>query len=332
MKKAILFLLSLFLGICLSIEIYKTIGWPEIKISIVNFNPQQGLIILALTFLITLIGALRWHEILKGERASIPFFDTFKSYLAGYSIIFLAPALVLGGEFIRAYILKQKNSIAWSKSAASIIIDRVLEWSINLVIIIIGLTVFFGKVCLLPLNLTMLFGGLILFFIVILTFFYTKVLKKESLIASLGKLFNKDLNGEPQETEKEIFTFFNINNSTMWKAGALSLLRILIMYLRAFILIIFLKQQTTIWCALPVLCFSLLALTVPTPAGTGSHELAQVFAFKALGFSASSATAFVIIIRIAEAIIALIGLVFLSRLGIDLFKNYLFKEENGKNK
>lgn len=332
MKKAILFLLSLFLGTCLSIEVYRAIGWTEIKNFIVDFNLQQGLVILGFTFLITLIGALKWHEILKGEGASLSFFDTFKSYLAGYSIIFLAPALFLGGEFIRAYILKQKNSIAWSKSAASIIIDRVLEWSINLVVIIIGLIAFFSKVCLLPVNLTLLFGGLILFFIVILTLFYTKVLKKESLVASLSKLFNRDLNGGPQETEKEIFSFFNIRNRAMWKAGALSLLRMLAMYLRTFVLIVFLKQPINIWCALPVLCFSLLALAVPIPAGAGSHELAQVFAFKALGFSVPSATVFAIIIRIAEAIIALIGLIILSRLGITLLKNYLLKGENGKNK
>ncbi|MBU1877295.1 flippase-like domain-containing protein [Patescibacteria group bacterium] len=332
MKKVILFLLSLSLGTYLSIEIYKAIGWTEVKNFIVNFTLQQGLIILALTILITLIGAFKWHEVLKGEGVSLPFFDTLKSYLAGYSIIFLAPALFLGGEFIRAYIIKQKNSVSWSKGTASIIIDMVLEFSINLIIIVIGLVVFLSKVFLLPANLTLLFGGLILFFIVVLSLFYIKVFKKESIVVSLGNLFKRDLNGAPQEVEKEIFSFFDIKNRALWITGALSLLRISIMYLRTFILIIFLKQQITAWYALSVLCFSLLALIVPIPAGAGAHELVQVFTFNSLGFSASSATAFAIIIRIVETIIALAGLVILSKLGINLLKNYLLKEENNRNK
>jgi uncharacterized protein (TIRG00374 family) len=330
MKKTIIFLSSIILGLCLSIEIYKSIGWTEIKNFIFSFTLEQGLIILALTILITLIGAWKWHEILKGEGASLPFFDTLKSYLAGYSIIFFAPALFLGGEFIRAYIIRKKNSVDWSKGVASIIIDRVLELSFNLVIIIIGLIIFFNKMLLLPLNMTVLIGGFVVFFIVILIIFYTKVFKKESLVVSLGRMFNKNLNGAPEEVEKKIFDFFDIKNKTLWTTSALSLFRILAMYLRTFVLIVFLKQQITIWYVFPVLCFSLLAFIVPIPAGTGSHELAQVFVFKELGFNVSSATAFTIIIRISETIVALIGLVILSRLGINILKNYLLKEENNK--
>ena len=118
MKKIIIFLSSLLLGAYLSIEVYKAIGWNEIQNFICSISLQQEFIILALTFLITLIGAWKWYEILKGEKTPVGFLDTFKSYLAGYSIIFLAPALFLGGEFVRAYIIKQKNSVDWSKGVA----------------------------------------------------------------------------------------------------------------------------------------------------------------------------------------------------------------------
>ncbi len=321
----ILFLLSLFFGICLSVFIYNLVGWQEIKSAFVNFGLTQGLIILILTFLITIIGAKRWQEILKGGGAEISFFDVFKAYLAGFSIIFFAPVLFLGGEIIRVYALKEKHSVAWAKGISSIIIDRVLEWSVNLAIIILGALYFVGKIHLFPVSFIVLFGMALSFFIIMITLFYLRVFKKKSIIAFLGNAFNGDLNGEPQEIEKEIFTFFNAQRGVMWRALILSVIRVLIMYVRVLVLIMFLGETITIQQVLPVLSFSLLAATVPIPAAAGAHELAQWIAFKSLGLKVSLSTAFAIILRGAETIIALIGLLILSRLGFDLLKNRLFK-------
>ena len=332
MKKLILFLLSLFFGICLSVFIYNLVGWQEIKNAFVNFGLMQGLTILVLTLLITILAVKRWQEILKGGGEEISFFDAFKAYLAGFSIIFFAPVLFLGGEILRAYALKEKYSVAWVKSIASIIIDRVLEWSVNLVVIILGALYFVGKVHLFPSGFILPFGIALSFFIVIITLFYLRVFKKKSIIAFLGNAFNEDLNGEPQEIEKEIFSFFNGKKRLMWRVLILSVVRMFIMYVRTLALIMFLGESIAMKNVLPVLSFNLLAATIPIPAATGAHELAQWIAFKSLKLKVSLSTAFVIILRGAETIIALVGLLILSRLGFDLLKNRLFKATNQFNR
>ena len=325
MKKIIFFLLSLFLGICLSVWVYNMVGWEEIKNVFTVFSLKQGLIILVLTLLITLFGAWKWHEVLVGEGVELSFFDTLKSYLSGYPVIFLAPILFLGGEILRVYALREKHNVSWTKGISSIIIDRFLESSINLATILLGLIFFVSKIYLLPLNLIISFSGILLLFIVTLVLFYMKVIRKESVVAFFSKALRKELNGGPQDVEREVFVFFNFKNKALWRTISLSLVRVLIMYARTLLLLVFLKQEIAIWHVLSILGFSFLAATIPIPADAGIHELVQIFAFGPLGLSASSATAFTIIIRVAETTIALIGIFVLSRLGFSLLKHRLLK-------
>lgn len=323
-----LFLLSVFIGTLLFAWVYNIVGWEEIKNVFTTFNINHGLIIFGLTLLIALMGSWRWQEILKGENVRLSFFDVFYPYLAGFSIIFLAPILVLAGEILRAIILKEKNLVSWSKSTASIIIDRVLEWTTNLIIIFFGVLFFLFKIGLPPKNLSLAFGAAFFVFVAAAAFFYVKALKKESIVKIFSKAFNHKFNGEPEEIENRVFDFFRIKNKLMWQMFFLSFARALIMYIRVWFLIIFLGTKIALFPALSVLGFSLLAVTIPIPAALGSHEAIQVFTFNSLGLNISSATAFTLIIRASETILALIGLIILFKLSSFLFKNnFLNKTE-----
>jgi len=128
------------------------------------------------------------------------------------------------------------------------------------------------------------------------------------------------------ETEKEIFDFFKPKRKSMWKGFGLSFLRAAAMYLRAWLLILFLGKSISALPALSILGFTYLAAMIPIPTALGSHEAIQIFAFNSLGLGLSTATAFTMIIRGAELIIALVGVVILYRLGIGLIRHTLFKK------
>ena len=98
------------------------------------------------------------------------------------------------------------------------------------------------------------------------------------------------------------------------------------MYFRTWLLIIFLGKSLGALPALSILGFTYLAAMIPIPTALGSHEAIQTFAFNSLGLGASTATAFTMIIRGAELLIALAGVTILLRLGISLLKNNLFKQ------
>ena len=322
MKKLLLLLISFVIGIGLFIWIAGVVGWGNIKDAILTFTGWQGLVILGLTALMALVGTWKWREILKGGGVNVSFMSLLNPYLAGFSIMFLAPILLWGGEIFRSYILKERNNVPWSKGMASVIIDRVLEWTVNLAVIFSGGIFFLFIIGFPPIKLGIIFGGVFLILLVGVSFFYFKCVKRESFVG----LFIKNGQNKPFEIEKEIFAFFKIKKKAMWKALFLSFLRASVMYTRAWFLILFLGKTIAALPVLSVLGFSYLAVMIPIPTALGSHEAIQTFAFGALGLGVSTATAFTMIIRGAELILSLFGIVILFRLGIILIKNILFKK------
>lgn len=326
-KKILLFLFSLLVGIILFVWILQTVGWQEIKNAFLVFTGWQGATILFLTFLMALVGTWKWKRILDETDYKVPFKEVWRVYLASFSIRFLAPVIIVGAEIFQGYILRKKNSVPWSEGMASVIIDRVLEWTTNLIVVFFGAIFFLFIIGLPPLNLIIIFGSIFLVFLVGVSFFYFKAFKRESIAKAFVKIFNQKINVQPFEVEKEIFNFFKFSRKKIvCKVFALNFLRAGIMFLRTWLLIFFLGEKIGALPTLSVLSFSYLAVMFPIPTALGSHEIIQTFAFGSLGLGIGAATAFTMIIRGAELIIALLGVIFLFRLGVFLIKDIFFKK------
>lgn len=329
MRTFLFFLISLIVGIGLfSLTIYF-LGWQTIKDVFAIISNWRGIVIFGLTILAFLIGNWRWGEILRAKDVSVPFFELFKSYLAGFSIMYLAPIILFGGEIFRAYSLKERNGVNWQKAASSVLIDRIIEFTLNVFIIFLGIIIFFSlngfpsdKIVRIFL-IGPIFLGLIIFI------FYFKVFKKESLVKFflkfLGLKYLNQNNGI-LDIEKETFDFFKMNRGLLLKVFFLSFLRSVLTYLRVLLIIFFLGVKINWLSAIAILGFSYLALLIPIPASLGSHELIQVSAFGYFGINLASAASFTIIIRSAELITAFIGIFFLFKLGIGILKGFMFKK------
>lgn len=212
MKKALLFLISLLVGVGLFIWIGKVVGWQKIWESLLVFTGWQGMLIFGLTILVALVSIWRWREVLKGMDVKIPFRELWRAYLVSFSIRYLAPIIIIGSEIFQGYILyilKEINSVPWSKSMASVIIDRILELTANLVVIFFGIFFFFFTIGLPPMKLAIIFG--ITFFYHGLNYlFYFKSFRRESLTKFFAKIFNNQLDTQPLEIEREIFNFLKL--------------------------------------------------------------------------------------------------------------------------
>lgn len=322
MKKVILLLLSFLIGVIIFIWIGRIVGWQAIGNAFLTFTGWQGMVILILTIFMALVGTWKWKEILKGEGVNVSFKNLLGPYLSGFAIMFLAPILVWGGEIFRSYVLKERCKISWSKGMASVIIDRILEWTANLVVIFFGTLFFIFRIGTPPSNLGLIFGGAFLIFLAGISFFYFKCLRSESIV----RFFIRNDKKQPLDTEKEFFDFFQPKNVALWKGFVLSFLRAGFMFLRVWILIFFLGKNIGALPSLSILGFNYLASMIPIPTALGSHEAIQTFAFSSLGLLPSFATVFTMIIRAAEMIISLVGVVILFRLGVILIKNMLFKK------
>ncbi len=329
MRRLLLFLISLAIGIILFSWVLRLVGWPEIKNAILVFTGWQGMAIFFLSFLIFLVGVWKWKEILKSQGNSISFFQLFKAYLAGFSLMYLFQIFSLGGELLRGYILKKENSLPLSKGLASVIIDRILDWTISLFVILFGALVFIFKVGLPPRNLVMILGGTFLIFLIGIPLFYYKVLKRESLLKFFLKFFRGRYKRDilPFPIEEEIFNFFKIKEKSFWKSFGISFLKEGLLFLRTWLLIFFLGKNIGFLITLSILGFYTLATALPIPAELGNAEVVQLFVFNSFGLGAGLATAFVMVIRGAELMMALIGLFLFFRLGLKLTEENLFKNK-----
>ena len=339
MRKFFLFLLSFLVGILLLVWVIDIVGWEEIKAVFLTFSGWKGMVILALTALAALIAIWRWKVILRSQGYDLPVTQLVWPYLAGYSVVFLFPMLVFGGELFKSYVLKEKNSVPFEKGIATVILDRILEFTTYLVIIFLGFCFFLLKIGLPPQNLVIILGIFFLLFGGGTILFYFKGFKKESIVKFFLKSLNRQFKNKRNtllEIEKEVFKFLDPKKKAMWQVFGLAFLREAVHLTRCLVLISFFGKSISFLPALSILGFSYLAIMIPIPAALGSHEAIQTFVFGAFGLGKSAGPAFALIIRGAELILVLIGLIFLSRLGIGFAQKTLFRKiensTNNKNK
>lgn len=334
MKKLLLLLISLLIGIGLFVWIIKFVGWQEIKNSLLVFKGWEGIIISVVTIFWALVATWKWKEILKTGGNDVSFFTLFRYHLTGFSISYLFPIFFLGREAFQSYILNRRDGLPWSKGVASAIVAQILDWTTNLVVIFFGMTFFLFEIGSLPKKILQIFGGVFFLAVVAISLFYFFVFKRKSLVRFLFNIAGlKKINQQSLETEKELFQFFRIQKVHFWKALSLAFLEEGFLLARIWLLVNFLGKDINFPSAMTILSFSYLALMIPIPAVLGVHEALQTFAFKALGLKIGFGTAFTVIIRGADLFIALIGIFILFRLGYQLLGEVLFKNKNnGKQK
>ena len=335
MKKALLFFTSLFVGVGLLIWAVNFIGWQEMKSAFLIFTGWHGLIIIFLTVLILFFGMWKWRVILKSQGYDLSNRQLVGPYLSGFSLLYLFPMFIFGGEIFKGYLLKEKSSFPWKYGITSIIIDKILELTFILITIFAGLIFFLLKIGLPPKNLGIALGGFLFIASLGIGFFYFKIFKKESIVKILAKFFNhkKFLNVEILEAEKEIFVFFKSRKKALLQASFLAFLKVAATWLRCWVLLLFLGESAGFFPTLSILGFYYFAYMIPIPTSLGSHELIQIFSFTALGLGAGLAPAFAMIQRGAELILVFAGLAIFFKSGIGLIQTmFLRKIENLLNK
>lgn len=328
MRKVLLFLVSLFIGIALLVSVISFIGWQEIWAAFRIFTGWQGAVIILLTVLALFFGQWKWQVILKTQGYQISHKQLAASYLAGFSLIYLFPMLLFGGEFFKGYALKEKFNIPLRKSMVSVVIDKIIEETAFVLTVFVGILFFLFTIGLPPRNIAIAAGAVLLILISGFIFLYFKIFNKQSIATFFAKRLegNKFFNGQALEAEKDIFNFFKKRDLMFWGSFGLAFLRVGVTWLRTWLLAIFLGKSLGALPALSVLGFYYLAVIIPIPAALGTHEIIQTFSFTAMGAGAGTAAAFTMIQRGGELILAVVGLLIFCKLGWGMLKNVLWRK------
>ena len=321
MKRFLLFLASLFIGLIVFILVIGKVGLKSISQVFSLFSGLEGLAIVITTCLICLISIWQWKFILKTQGYNLSKFNLGKIWLAGFAIKYLTPVAFLGAETFKIYSIKKKFSIPWEKSIAAALIEKLLSGSIFLLFSILGIFSFFLLAGFPSQSIGIIIGGIIFFLVIILSVFYFKIFRKESILRKLLGFFGMKNNKNDEvilNTEKEIFSFFRPKKRWMWKGLGFAFLKYSLVLIRCFLIIFFLGGGVKILTAFAVYAFAGLANFFPVPASLGTLDVAEAFAFGFLGLGSNMGAAFSLILRGAELLVCLVGVVFLAKLGVKL--------------
>ncbi|MEF8846893.1 MAG: lysylphosphatidylglycerol synthase transmembrane domain-containing protein [Candidatus Paceibacterota bacterium] len=326
LKKILLFVVSLIVGLALLFGVVEKVGWQEIVKSFFVFRWWKALIIIGLTLLRSFFALWKYKLILKADGLEVPIKKIIPSFYSGYPLMFFAPEFLMSGDFLRGYALQKTEDLPWRKTIGAVVVDRMLDWGVSLITIFLGVFIFLFRIGLPPKNISLILGGSLLGMGAGLFFLYFKNIREESIL----KLFGVQ-GGKAIEVEEEVHSIFQSG----WRRWVMMLFPSAMVgitrVIRIWVLIIFLGETISILNSIPLLAFFYLGAGVPIPASLGVHETIQTFAFTKLSLGAGTATAFSMILRAGELILALLGSIALIKIGWNIFRKILLERLNGNS-
>jgi len=327
LKKIIV--LSTLIGCILFAAVLLLTGVEQIKSSLMSFYFPNFLMILFIFLIEFIVLIYRWKIILKASGHNIAFKKLIAPKTACYATSYLTLFSRLGGEPVRAYMLKKKTGVSFITGLATTISDKILEFTSSLMFVLCGLLFLLMKYTISN-NIELMLIAIVSLFILLIVLFYTRVMKRKEIFILFVRIFGIDklkyfakIGPHIENLEDEISDLFINHKKIVLTAIILSTIANILILSEYILLAHFLGYSISILGATLIFSLTALATAFPIPGALGPYEGLSALAFSLLGIAASSGVAFSLIIRGTELLMVGIGLLFMYHLGIKLALSFL---------
>ncbi len=337
MNKALVLCFSVLVGILLLISAFSQVNLAEITAALFLF-PKEGLLaIFLLNFLaVFLVSAKRWQVILEGQGCAISFPKVLRAKMAGFTLSYITPSAMIGGEPIRAYMVKEESECGWERSFASVIIDQAIFFFCLFVAMIAGFLLLAEHFSL-PTEvfyffLSVFFLAVFLFYILYKRIlnrgaedpaFFTYLLRKTRL--DRINFVRRRLNSV-DITEKSIEKFFHKERACFFQALFWGILETFLDILSVTLTCFYLGHLLDITASFGVFFFLALANFFPIPGALGSLELALSFVFGVLGIGSHLGLAFSLVYRLTNIVLCIAGGVAIAHFSLKTLSHHFSLE------
>lgn len=299
-----------FLAIAL---IIYTTQWNEI-VDVLRGAPKIYIFwYVIVSLLIATLLTLKWKVILHAQRIKVPFHRLLAYRTVGYSIGYLTPTAHVGGEPIRAYLLKREG-VHVNKAFAGVIIDKSTELMSNVAFFFVAALLIVNSVNVSD-NMKLVILSISLILILLMGMFIGGVLGKRSIFLDIFRSLRlnrirklKAIERNLAQVEKHIEAFYRNRKQHFLAVAAIMTTLWLLMFLEYYIAFQIIGHDATLTQIFLILTGVGLAYAVPVPAAMGTLELGQLSAAKVLSLSAATGIALALIIRIRDIAWTIIGL------------------------
>jgi hypothetical protein len=291
----------------------------EIWSSLRTLQPWQIGALLAINFAIYILVTLRWWLIVHAEYKSLPFAPLIGVRVAVFGVSYFTLGPQVGGEPLQVLYLQRKYGLTFTRAAATVVMDKLLEFLANFALLTIGLMAALTAGIMTG-NERQAAGGLISFAAILLwppmhiALLYRGVYPVSVLLrAALPRFKKSKWMRFIVVAERMAGTFCRRHPRALFAAVGASLLAGAGMVSEYALLTTFIgihlsaPQTVAAWTA------GWLAFLMPLPGGLGALEASQVFALGAFGIPAASAISVTLIMRARDLSIGGIGLLFAAR-------------------
>ncbi len=333
-KKVLSIVASALLGIILLIIILFKYPFKEVISTFTNFTPILVLAYLITSVLIILFMSLRWKIVLDALGHKIPFYKLLGYRIIGYGVSYITPTAKIGGEPIRAALLKRRG-LSFREGLSSVMIDKTIELSFAILFFICGVIILVldyalpGKI-LIPLVLISLIA------IYLVWRFYYRVLKGKPVFSHIFTIFRlhklrflAKYQSMIFNFEKPIIEFYNTKKKEFFIAAGLSVISLALSLAEYKLVLLMLGLKVPLGVVFMVFSMVGLAFLIPLPMALGSLEAFQASLFSIIRIGPAAAGIGLAMITRSRDLLWVLGALILS-LYLGSFRNIIKKAYGDK--
>jgi len=275
--------------------------------------------LLLLNALVLVAMTARWWAILRAENPNIPFLQLVRYRLAVFGLSYFTPGPQVGGEPLQVIYLQRDHGVTFARATAAVIMDKLLEFLANFILLGIGLTAAI-RVGLVTGEGTQAIGSLIplaailLWPLVHLILLYRGKYPVSALIrAAMSITKEQRWMRLIIVSERMAGAFTRRHLSSLLAALGFSLLAWAGMAAEYFMIAGFLQARLSAEQTLAALTAALFAFLMPLPGGLGALEASQVYVMTAFGHPAAIGIGISLLMRARDILNGGLGLLLASR-------------------
>lgn len=280
---------------------------------------QLGLLFLLNSGVVFAITA-RWWMIVRADHPSVPFLPLVRYRLSTFGISYFTPGPQVGGEPLQIYNLQKNHGISFARATSAVIMDKLIEFLGNSVLIVAGLTAAI-QVGMISRNGARTIGGLIPLVAILtiplihLTLLYHGRYPLSSILRPISGTL-----GKPVwirliiVSERMAASFTRRRLPAVVGAFFFTMLAMAGTLLEYSLMTSILGAHLSVAQNLAGLTSVMLAFILPLPGGLGALEASQVYALSSMGYAPAIGVSLSLLIRARDLMNAGLGLLLAGKM------------------
>ncbi|TRZ81899.1 UPF0104 family protein [bacterium] len=336
MRKNIWLLILFILGVVLFFFTLKGVGIKGVISSLSVIRGWHALLTFLVLFAsVVIIGGYKWWAIIGlHNQEDVKLSKVMIAKFIGYSISYVTPSALIGGEPAKVLYLKQKTKLSTSRIISSIILDEIMLFFLIAMVFFMGL---FFLLIYMHLSWLAEIVGLGLMTGIISAFFLIihkarKVASKKGLLKTIAnglylnkiKIVRENMEAL-DEIENDVKRFFHRPKKELAKIFIMALMEMSSLLLSVWLVLLFLGVRIDIAQLFVVRSMIDFSGFFPLPASLGTLEVTQAFVLNSFGMKSAVGVAFSLIWRGLNLAIAACGLIVFMFMQFNFLKNKVIR-------